>query len=397
MTAVMDEKAPEWHDRSMRRTSRPPLALLLACLSSSARAAEAPGPTAEPLIITASRYAQSARTIPAHVTVITGAEVKAAPGRAIDDVIRFVAGVTVPAVGSNIINPAPQTLSMMGVGGNTRALVLMDGLPLTDGFGGWVNWSKVPLAIVDRVEILRGGSSNLYGSYAMSGVVNVITRRPTERALDLDYSYGERDQPGKRGTQRFNAYISETFLDKFGLSADYNYYQTDGYNWLHPNVRGRIDHAATARNWALNLKAASLEGGEAGPLWFSRLIMFQDARNHGTDHFFDSRDELEGAAGFRAPTERYGEFRGSVFAGKHVLDSTNAAVAGGAARTSEARLVHNYLPSFDTGASLLWSRPFETLASSITLGVDLRHIYARNNQDDYSNTGVYIRSISSGG
>ena len=380
----------------MASTRTATVLIMMQGFTSPVLALEMAQPATEPLVITASRYAQSRRTIPAHVTVISGAEVKAAPGRAVDDVLRFVAGVTLPAGSSNIINPAPQSLSMMGVGGNGRVLVLMDGLPLTDGFGGWVNWSKVPTSIVDRIEILRGGSSNLYGTFAMSGVVNVITRQPKERALDLDYSYGERDQPGKRGTQRFNAYISDTFLNKFGLSADYNYYQTDGYNWLHPNVRGNVDHAATARNWALNLKAASLEGGDAGPFWFTRAIMFQDARNHGLDHFFDSRESMEAAAGFRRPTDMLGEFRGSVFVGKHILDSTNS--AANAKRTAEFISTRNYLPSLDSGASLMWSRPFATITSSVTLGIDVKHVSARNNEDDYNSTnGAYTRSISSGG
>lgn len=309
-------------------------ALLLAALPLHA-AHPAPGPL-DVFTVTASRYAQPLNRTAAHATVLTAADIKAAPARSLDDVVRSAAGVNVKAGSAGIIPPATQTVSMLGVGGGARALVLMDGLPLTDGFGAWVNWSKAPLAIVDRVEILRGGSSSLYGTSAMSGVINILTRNPVERAADLDVSYGS------RRTKRLNAYVSETFLRKFGLSVDYDRYETGGYQWLQPPARGPIDRNASARGWTAHLKAASLEGGAGGPRWFARAIAFSESRNHGLDHFTSSRDSLEAGGGFRRPTAS-GELRGTLFAGRHVLDASNSAV--NAARTTEALFVRNHMPS----------------------------------------------------
>ena len=224
----------------------------------------------------------------------------------------------------------------------------------------------------------------------MSGVINVLSRFPKERAADADYSYGSRN------TQQVNVYASEAVLGKFGLSVDYNRYNTNGYQWLRPTDRGPIDHNATAKNWAVNVTAASLKGGTGGPLWFVRAVAFRDNRNHGLDQFFDSRDEMDLAAGLRLPLGPAGELRGNAFVGKHVLDSTNAAVAGGAARTAQYITVHNLLPSLDSGAGLQWNNTFETLGSSVAVGVDLRNISARNEQAEYSSTGVYQKSVSSG-
>lgn len=349
-------------------------------------------PEAGPLdiyVITASRYAQPLRKTTAHVTVLTAADVKAAPGRSLDDVLRLAPGVQVKAGSSHVIPPATQTLSMLGAGGAARALVLMDGLPLTNGFGGWVDWSKAPAALVDRVEILRGGSSSLYGTSAMSGVINILTRDPVERAADLDVSYGS------RRTTRLNLYVSETFLRKLGVSVDYDRYETAGYQWLQPPARGPVDHDASARGWSARVKAASLERGAGGPRWFARAIAFSESRSHGLDHFFSSRDSLEAGGGFRRMTDSWGELRGTAFAGRHRLDASNSAV--NAARTAEALFVRNDMPSLDAGGGLQWSRPFETLASSVTAGVDVRHTAARNNEEDYSAAGVYQRSLSSGG
>ncbi len=367
---------------------------MLAALSlifAAAVSGRAADPALDPLVITASRYAQSAYSVPAYISVISSSAIKATPAQTMDDMLRTVPGVNVKVGSSRVVNPALQTVSMFGAGGTGRALVLLDGLPLTDGFTSFVPWSKVPPATVERVEVLRGGNSSLYGTNAMSGVINVITRAPKERAADLDYSYGS------MRTHQLNAYASEAVLGKFGLGIDYNYYKTGGYQWLRATDRGPIDHNATAKNWTLNVTAASLKGGAAGPLWFVRGLVFRDNRNHGLDQFFDSRDEMDLAAGFRLPLDSAGEVRGNAFVGKHVLDSTNATTSTTTGRTAQYICVHNLLPSLDSGASLQWSKLFEALSSSVTVGVDLRNTSARNDEADYSTTGVYQTSVSSGG
>ena len=71
-------------------------------------------------------------------------------------------------------------MSLRGIGpsGQSRTLVLLDGIPFNDPFGGWVYWTRVPLESVDRVEITEDTSSSLYGNIAMGGVINIITSHP---------------------------------------------------------------------------------------------------------------------------------------------------------------------------------------------------------------------------
>src|SRR5262249_61312570 len=73
-------------------------------------------------------------------------------------------------------NPTTQGATFRGLAGSgaSRALVLEDGVPLNDPFGGWVYWGRVPDVAVDRLEVVRGGASGLYGSAAMAGVVQVV-------------------------------------------------------------------------------------------------------------------------------------------------------------------------------------------------------------------------------
>jgi outer membrane cobalamin receptor len=67
-------------------------------------------------------------------------------------------------------------------------------MPLNDAFGGWVFWDKVPQAAIDRIEVDRGSSSDLYGADALGGVIQVLTVRPN-RPLAACFSKG---QPGHR-------------------------------------------------------------------------------------------------------------------------------------------------------------------------------------------------------
>ncbi|MFH1620361.1 MAG: TonB-dependent receptor [bacterium] len=349
----------------------------------------------EPLVITATRTRQPVSNIAASITVISSADVKMTPAHAIDDVIRTVPGVNMMVGSSNMINPGRQSVSLLGVGrigaagGGSRALIMQDGVPLTNGWAGWVNWSKVPINAIERIEVMRGAGSSLYGSGAMGGVINIITRNPKERAAELDLSYGSQH------AQKYNAYISNTFKDKFGVSIDYSYYETRGYKWVPLSIRGPIDSNAWSRYYNLRLKLASLGDGTDETMWWWSGNLFHDTRNHGLDKFFTLRDDMEMAGGFQHPLDGKGTITGKAFLGKNGLDSTTAKT--NATRTASFFTQHLYMPTLDSGGSFQWFGPMELFQSSVTAGVDIRHIAARNNEDDYDTNGVYAASISSGG
>ncbi len=84
-------------------------------------------------------------------------------------------------------NPTAQGVSLRGIGpsGVSRTLVLLDDVPFNDPFGGWVYWTRVPMMNAERIEIIDGATSSLYGNYAMGGVINIVTNRPTPRTHHL--------------------------------------------------------------------------------------------------------------------------------------------------------------------------------------------------------------------
>ena len=115
------------------------------------------------------------------VNVIPASELLSSAAVSIDDALKMVPGFTLfRRTSSRVSNPTAQGVALRGLGGTgaSRSLVLANGIPLNDAFGGWIYWDKVPQAAIDRIEVQRGGGSDLYGADAVGGVVQILTVRP---------------------------------------------------------------------------------------------------------------------------------------------------------------------------------------------------------------------------
>lgn len=128
-----------------------------------------------PVIVTAGRREQSLREVPASVSVIGGELLVERNTVTVDDALRYVPGVSVTQTQVNIRG---STGYSFGVG--TRVLLLIDGLPFITGDTGEINWESIPVSQIDRIEVVKGASSALYGSSALGGVINIITKSAGE-------------------------------------------------------------------------------------------------------------------------------------------------------------------------------------------------------------------------
>ncbi len=136
---------------------------------------------ADSVVVTATRGAERLPSA-ASATVITSAELNNMAAGALDDALRSTPGFTLfRRSSSRVANPTTQGVTLRGVSGSgaSRTLVLADGVPLNDPFGSWVYWNRVPQAAVDRVEVVRGATGDLYGAGALGGVVQVLTVQPS--------------------------------------------------------------------------------------------------------------------------------------------------------------------------------------------------------------------------
>ena len=144
--------------------------------AASPAAAQAPDDTTrlEPVVVTVTRMEQKADEAPASVTVLTRDDTEHSAAQTVDDLLRQVPGFSLFRRSSSLVtHPTTQGVSLRGIGpsGTSRALVLFDGVPANDAFGGWVYWGRVPMLGVERIEVVRGGGSSVWGNYALGGVV----------------------------------------------------------------------------------------------------------------------------------------------------------------------------------------------------------------------------------
>src|SRR5215211_7042243 len=126
---------------------------------------------------------------------ISQKEISLAGALPIDDVLRQAPGFSLfRRSGGLTANPTSQGVSLRGVGANgaSRAVVLVDGVPLNSPFGGWVYWNRLPRASVENVQVYNGGTSDLYGSGALGGVINIRSTTTPATFLDFELSAGNK-------------------------------------------------------------------------------------------------------------------------------------------------------------------------------------------------------------
>ena len=125
-----------------------------------------PASVLESVVVTATRTERRLGTIPASVNVVTSEAIRASPAVVADDVLRQIPSFSLFRRTSSIAaQPTTQGVSLRGIGpsGQSRTLVLLDGVPFNDPFGGWVYWTRVPLLSVDQIEMTEDTASSLYG------------------------------------------------------------------------------------------------------------------------------------------------------------------------------------------------------------------------------------------
>lgn len=161
---------------------RSPLTVLwiaVILLLPSAASAKGEGLRLEEVVVTATKTSETVNEVPATVEVITSDEIAVTNSKTVDEALRTIPGLYLKR--SKGLSEIMPTVSLRGFDGPERNLILIDGIPAPRGW----SWSRIPLGIVDRIEVAKGPFSALYGERAMGGVVNLITRVPEKPLLRL--------------------------------------------------------------------------------------------------------------------------------------------------------------------------------------------------------------------
>ena len=308
-----------------------------------------PAPLSEQVTVTATRTGTRLGDTAASIATLSSTDLSTTAAATLDDTLRQVPGFSLfRRSGSRTSNPTTQGVSLRGVGasGASRAVVLSDGIPLNDPFGGWVYWSRVPRTSVNSIEVLRGGASHLYGSAALGGVVHLFTRQPQDApVLLLETSYGNQQTAdaslfagGRKG--------------KWGASLAAETFRTDGYIIVDETERGRVDTPANSRNAVLNLNVERVLS-KVGTV-FAGASFFGEARQNGTPLQTNRTHIRQFVTGGDFQTKHAGAFSLRAYGGTQVFDQNFSAVS--ADRNSETLTRLQRVPAQSTGVSIQWSR-----------------------------------------
>lgn len=190
----------------------PALALLFGLCAAPAAQAQtpeaAPGPAGQPsqadakagrlseVLVTATSHESRVDSVPNAVTVITREQIDLMVAPTTIDILKNAAGVQVYNARGPLSSSTYNRVIMRGQGSNpARILVMLNGIPQAGGQNGDFEWSFINPRDIERIEVVRGPGSALYGSQAMGGVINIITRRPDspDGQTTLETKYGSLD------------------------------------------------------------------------------------------------------------------------------------------------------------------------------------------------------------
>ena len=334
-----------------------------------------PAPVTEEITVTASRNALRLSETPASVVVISEREIFTSAAATLDDSLRQVPGFSLfRRSGSRTANPTTNGVSLRGVGasGASRTLVLNDGVSLNDPFGGWVQWARIPKTSVSQVEILRGGASNLYGSAALSGVINIISKKSDDKTLvSLELS------GGNQKTADGSIYLSQRF-DKFYVTLAGEAFHNQGYIPIEKNLRGAVDTFAGAKNTSavLTLEEKFNEHTKV----FVKSATFGESRANGTSLQINRTHIRNFSAGVDWQNEKIGAFSTRGFGGTQVFDQTFSSID--ATRTIENLIRIQRVPAQIVGLSAQYSRVFGANNSFVT-GIEAKETRGFSNEIGY--------------
>jgi outer membrane receptor protein involved in Fe transport len=313
-----------------------------------------PATLLETVTVTPTRSEQRLGDIPASVSVLTAGDIRSSPAVVADDVLREIPTFSLFRRSSSLsTHPTSQGVSLRGIGpsGVSRTLVLVDGTPFNDPFGGWVYWTRVPLEGTDRIEVVDGSSSSLYGNYAMGGVINIVSHRPERRTVDLKTQYGNDNSP------KVDVFGSDVW-GKVGVTVDATAFRTDGFPVVAPSERGLIDNNATVSFHNVDAKADYSASDRVKASF--HLGSFGENRGNGKIGEVNDTRWTSFGGGVRIGLPDQSDLQASVFADLEQFHSTFLAVtppsASVAARSIVRLSVDQHVPTHAVGGMVQWSK-----------------------------------------
>ncbi|TAG27591.1 MAG: TonB-dependent receptor [Verrucomicrobia bacterium] len=356
-----------------------------------------------PLVVTATRSPQDPATVPIVTEVFSASDLRASPSLTLDDALRRSAAFSLfRRSGSLTANPTAQGVSLRGIGpsGASRALVLLDGIPVNDPFGGWVAWTKLPRNQLDRVEVVRGGGSAAWGGSTLGGVVQVLSA-PIFASKNGGTLTGTIGDFGTRGIDLSGSATSDRARDGFRIEAAA--FATDGVGLVR--APGPIDRPADSEYQRASLSWAHRVTDTV--TLTSSLRFWSEARGNGTPYQRNASDAVLGSAILEGKPAAGNPSAWSLTLYAQTQDFSSTFSAVNAARTVETPATDQYsVPATAAGASLqmtwgdsaaLSDRAATSSNAVTTLGVDARRVDGETREFFFYTSGAFANERRTGG
>lgn len=318
---------------------------------------------------------------------ISQKEISLSGALTIDDVLRQAPGFSLfRRSGSLTANPTSQGVSLRGVGANgaSRALVLVDGVPLNSPFGGWVYWNRLPRVSIENVQVYNGGTSDSYGSGALGGVINVKSSTAPVTFFDIEASVGNKATAASSfsGGKSFN---------KWGVLFSGQALRTDGYVLVPENQRGLVDTPAGTEDLTGSLTLSRTLGSQGHA--FARFGSFGESRRNGTPVQLNDTRIWSMDLGTDWSNETAGDLSVRLYGSSENFNQNFSAVA--ADRDSESLTNRQRNPSQQAGFAFQWRRGLGN-HQSISAGVEGRDVRGHSAETTFNN-GRVTAFVDAGG
>ena len=291
----------------------------------TAETAELDSYTLDDVVVTATRTEKREVDIPEATEVVTAEDIKAQGAKNAADAIRHINGFTYKSTAPLGASMGTMTNEVIIRGNDSGVLVLVNGNPIS--WRGKYNLNDIPAESIERIEIVKGGGSVLYGSDAMAGVINIITKKEMPNQVTVGFgNYGQQKYHINVGAEGFTvAYDLNKWKDLYNIgeveiatdTKSYGTYSTDVHDIKNESVTlswkvnehldvlyGHHETKSTYKRWIASLNAAGKAIANEGDAFNDRTfttirdmaqVNYHDKNWRGSLYYNTGTVETEGS------------------------------------------------------------------------------------------------------
>ena len=314
------------------------------------------------VVVTSSRFSDSSAASTINVKVITKEDIKNSPGISVPDVLRMQAGLNIISLYGNQGIDATVDSRGFGDSGLSNTLILLDGQRLNTIDSSNIQWSSIPLAAIDRIEIISGGGTVLYGDRATGGVINIITDKSGKSSASVTPAIGS------YGYKSLDAYISEAndklYFNTFLHTDDSNGWRDNSANkqW---SVSGRGGLQLMASEAFIDYSIYNAENGIPGSITSSQFNTTPRFARKPLDN--QKRDGFRLRPGSAIKLTDNIEFANELSLAKEHQNAQYISDPASMFISDRHLTTYSYTPRFK------WSHGLGRLSSTSIMGLDLYH------------------------